>query len=96
MANAAELVEAICSVIRVSVAPIPISLMIHGVEDAASIIGATVERCYKLDIALATIFIDPELGTELGLANGKILDHGHSPIIRWKDGLGRQVLFQRG
>ena len=96
MASAAELVEAICSVIRVSATPIPISLMNHSVEEAASIIGAVVERCAKFDIALATISIDPELGAELGLADGKILDHGHSPIVRWKRGLGRQLIFQRG
>jgi hypothetical protein len=96
VASADELVEAICSVIRVSATPIPISLMNHSVEEAASIIGAVVERCAKLDIALATIFIDPELGSELGLADGKILDHGHSPIVRWKGDLGRQVIFQRG
>jgi hypothetical protein len=96
MANTEELVEAICSVIQASSIPIPISLMNHGVEEAAAIIGAVVERCARLDIPLATISLDPELGAELGLGNGKILEHGHFPIILWETGLGRQIVFRRG
>ena len=95
MANAEQLVETIVKLIKTSAAPIPITLMNHGVDEAAAIIGAVVERCAKENIPLATISIDPELGEELGLSDGKVLDHGHSPVIRWQQGRGRQVLFQR-
>ena len=96
MAHTQQLVETIAKLIKAGTAPIPITLINHGVEEAAAIIGAVVERRAKENIPLATISIDPELGNELGLADGKILDHGHPPIIRWEQRRGRQVLFQRG
>jgi hypothetical protein len=95
MGNAQQFAQLIAILIKNSAAPIPIRLMNHGVEEAAAIIGAVVERCAEENIPLATITIDPELGAELGLVDGKILDHGHSPVIRWEHGRGRQVLFQR-
>jgi hypothetical protein len=95
MASTDELVHVICFTIGATATPVPITLMNHAVEEAAAIIGAVVERCANENIPLATISIDPELGEELGLQDGKILHHGHSPVIRWQDGLGRRVLFQR-
>ncbi|HEY1979290.1 MAG TPA: hypothetical protein VGH13_04325 [Xanthobacteraceae bacterium] len=95
MANTAELVEAICTLIRTSPVPIPIMFMNHGVETTAAIIGAVVERCARANIALTAIFIDPELGGELGLDDGRVLDHGGRPTIRWELGLGREVRFER-
>jgi hypothetical protein len=70
--------------------------MNHGVDQTAAIIGAVVERCARDNIALTGIYIDPELGSELGLVEGKVLDHGSRPIIHCEPGLGRQVRFLRG
>jgi hypothetical protein len=95
MANTAELVQAICELIKASTVPIPITLMNHGVDQTAVIIGAVVDRCASHNVALMNIFIDPDLGEELGLVDGKVLDHGGRPTIRWETGLGRQVRFQR-
>jgi hypothetical protein len=44
MASTAELVEAIYRLIASSPTPIPITLMNHGVDETAAIIGAIVER----------------------------------------------------
>jgi hypothetical protein len=44
MANTAQLIEMICKVIETSSVPIPITLMNHGVDEAAEIIGGVVER----------------------------------------------------
>jgi hypothetical protein len=96
MANTAELVQAICELIKASAVPIPITLMNHGVDETAAIIGAVVERCARDNIALKAIYIDPELGRELGLVEGKVLDHGGKPTIHWEIGLGRQLQFERG
>jgi hypothetical protein len=46
MASTSELVEAIYQIIARSPTPIPVTLMNHGVEAAAEIIGAVVEQCY--------------------------------------------------
>jgi hypothetical protein len=94
MADEAELVFVICQLIQSSTTPIPISLMNHGVEEAAAIIGAVVERCSKEGIALAQVCMDPELGLELGLADGMALPHGERPTVHIEEGLGRQVLFK--
>jgi hypothetical protein len=95
MATTAELVETICKLIEVNPIPIPITLMNHGVEETAAIIGAVVERCARDNITLTGIFIDPNLADELGLANGKQLPHGSKPTVRCEAGLGRQVRFQK-
>ena len=96
MASTAELVETICKLVETSPIPIPITLMNHGIEEAAAIIGAVVERCHSESIALTGVFVDPELAGELGLTEGKALPHGSRPIIHCEPGLGRQVRFHRG
>jgi hypothetical protein len=96
MANTAQLIEMICKVIETSQVPIPIALMNHGVDEAAAIIGGVVERCARKSIALSRVSIDPELAAELGLTEGKALEHGARPIIHCELGLGRQVRFERG
>jgi hypothetical protein len=96
MANFGELIEAICMLIKSSPVPIPTTLMNHGVEEAAAIIGAVVERCARDNIALARVSIDPDFAEELGLEDGKALEHGGRPAIRCEPGLGRQVRFERG
>ena len=96
MATTAELIETICKLIETSPVPIPITMMNYGVEEAAAIIGAVVERCGRESIALARVSIDPELGAELGLTEGKVLEHGARPIIHCEPGLGRAVCFERG
>ncbi len=95
MANTAELVQAICSLIEIGTIPVPIEFMNHGVEETAAIIGAVVEQCARDSIALRAIYIEPELGEELGLVDGKVLEHGARPTIRWEPRLGRQVRFHR-
>jgi hypothetical protein len=84
MASTAELVEAIYRLIASSPTPIPITLMNHGVDETAAIIGAIVERCAQGNIALVKIFIDPELAEFLGLENGGPLPHGSRPTVRCK------------
>jgi hypothetical protein len=95
MASTAELVEAIYRLIASSPTPIPITLMNHGVDETAAIIGAVVERCARDNIALTEIFIDPELAELLGLVDGGQLPHGSRPTVRSEAGLGRQVRFQK-
>lgn len=95
MATTAELVDAIFKLIEASPTPIPITLMNHDVEETAVIIGAVVERCARGNIALTDIFIDPELGELLGLANGRQLPNGSRPTVRCEVGLGRQVRFEK-
>jgi hypothetical protein len=56
--------------------------MNHGIDDAAAIIGGVVERCGCENIALTRVSIDSELAKELGLTEGKVLEHGARPIIR--------------
>jgi len=96
MADTAELIEAICKLIETSPVPIPITLMNHGVDEAAAIIGGVVEGCARENIALTRVSIDPELATELGLTEGKVVEHGGRPTIHCEPGLGRQVRFERG
>jgi hypothetical protein len=50
MASTTELVEAVYRLIASSPTPIPITLMTHGVDETAAIIGAIVERCARGDI----------------------------------------------
>ena|SRR5271166_5043980 len=95
MATAEELVTTICKLIESNPTPIPITLMNHGVEETAAIIGAVVERCDQDDVTLTAILIDPNLADELGLADGKQLPHGSKPTVQCEAGLGRQVLFQK-
>ena len=73
-----------------------ITLMSHGIDETAAIIGAVVERCARDDIALTEIFIDPELAELLGLVDGGQLPHGSRPRVRCEAGLGRQVSFSKG
>jgi hypothetical protein len=96
MANTAQLIEMICKVIETSSVPIPITLMNHGVDEAAEIIGGVVERCARESIALTQVSIDPELAAELGLTEGKVVEHGARPTIHCERGLGRSVRFERG
>jgi hypothetical protein len=93
MASGSELVESICQIIATSPTPIPVTLMNHGVEAAAEIIGAVVERCYARKIGLAHVQIDSELGKELGLKEGTRLPHGDRPIVSFVPNLGRNILF---
>src|ERR1700678_1802584 len=94
MADTAELVEAICTMIQASAVPVPITLTNHGLDEAAAIIGGVVERCEHEAIPLSRIYIDPELGRELGLDNGRVLEHGSRPTIRWDPELGRSLRFE--
>jgi hypothetical protein len=96
MANTMELVETICKLIETGPVPIPITLMNHGVDEAAAIIGGVVERRAREGTALRRVSIDPELAAELGLTEGKALEHGARPTIHWELGLRRQVRFERG
>jgi hypothetical protein len=95
MANTAQTIKAICKLIQTSPVPIPITLMNHGFDDAAAIIGGVVERCGRESIALSRVSIDSELAAELGLTQGKVLEHGACPIIHCEPGLGRRVRFER-
>ena len=95
MATTTELVQTICKLIEANPTPVPITLMNHGVEETAAIIGAVVERCARDNVTLTGIFIDPNLADELGLANGKQLPHGSRPTVQFEAGLGRQIRFQR-
>jgi hypothetical protein len=95
MASSAQLIEALCKMIRTSPVPIPITLKNHTVEEAVLMIGAVVERCREEQIPLKEVFVDPELAAELGLVDGKVLSHGDHPTIRCEPGLGRQVRFHR-
>jgi hypothetical protein len=95
MANTEQLIEAICRVVELSPNPIPIALMNHGVEEAAAIIGGVVEHCARGSIALKRVSIDPELAEELGLTEGKEIEHGARPTIHCEPGLGRQVRFEK-
>lgn len=70
--------------------------MNQGADEAAAIIGGVVERCGRQEIALMRVSIDAELASELGLTEGKELDHGARPTIHCEPGLGRQVLFETG
>jgi hypothetical protein len=95
MANTAQLIKAICKLIETSPAPVPITLMNHGVDEAAAIVGGVVERCARESIVLTKVSIDPELAAELGLTEGKVVEHGARPTVRCEPGLGRQVRFER-
>ena len=95
MANTRELIAAICKAIATSRVPIPNTLMNHGVDEAAAIIGGVVERCARESIALKRVSIDPELAEELGLTDGKEIEHGVRPTIHCEPGLGRQVRFEK-
>jgi hypothetical protein len=95
MANTAQLIEAICKLIKTGQIPIPITLMNHGVEEVAVIIGGVVERCGHESVALTRVSIDPELAAELGLTEGRVVEHGARPIIHCEPGLGRRVRFEK-
>jgi hypothetical protein len=95
MANRTQLIKTICEVIETSPVPIPITLMNHGVDEAAAIIGGVVERCAHESIALTRVSMDPELATDLGFTEGKVIEHGARPTIHCEPGLGRQVWFER-
>jgi hypothetical protein len=91
MADTAELVEVICAVMKAGAVPLPITLMNHGLDEAAAIIDAIVEQCEHDAVPLSRIFIDPELGRELGLDDGRVLEHGSRPAVCWEAGLGRAL-----
>ena len=95
MANTPQLIAAICKVVEMSGVPVPITLMNHGVDEAAAIIGGVVERCAGEGIALTRVSIDPELAEELGFTEGKVLEHGARPTIHCEPGLGRSVRFEK-
>jgi hypothetical protein len=95
MVNTQELIAAICKVIKTSPVPVPIAFMNHGVDEAAAIIGGVVQRCARESIALKRVSIDPELAEELGLTEGKEIEHGGRPTIHYEPGLGRQVRFEK-
>jgi hypothetical protein len=95
MANTGQLIEAIFKVIELSPDPVPIALMNHGVDEAAAIIGGVVERCASGSIALKRVSIEPALAEELGLTEGKEIEHGARPTIHCEPGLGRQVRFEK-
>ena len=82
MASTEELVEAIYRLIASSPTPIPVTLMNHGVDETAAIIGAVVERCARDNIALTEIFLDPDLAELLGPVDGGQLPHGSRPTVR--------------
>src|SRR5208337_2802430 len=69
MASTAELIETICNLIETNPVPIPITLMNHGIDEAAAIIGGVVERCARESLVLTRVSIDPELAAELGLTD---------------------------
>lgn len=69
--------------------------MNHEVGGAAAIVGGVVERCGRQRIALTRLSIDPQLAAELGLSDGKVIEHGARPTVRCELGLGRQVRFER-
>jgi hypothetical protein len=69
--------------------------MNHGVDGSASVIGVLVERCALANTALASIFIDPELGELLGLPDGRRLPNGSRPTVLWEVGLGREIRFEK-
>jgi hypothetical protein len=94
VASTEELVEAVYRLIASS-PPIPVTLMNHGVDETAAIIGTVVERCARGDIALIEIFIDPELAEFLGLANGRPLPHGSGPTVRCQAGYGVKCCFEK-
>jgi hypothetical protein len=94
MADLKELAGAICAIIRADAAPAPVTLMNHSVDEAAVIIGAVVEQCGQEDIPLLRIYINPQLGRELGLENGRVLEHGSRPTICWDSRLGRSLRFE--
>ena len=81
MASTEELVEAIYRLIASSPTPIPVTLMNHGVDETAAIIGAVVERCARDNIALTEIFIDPDLAELLGLVATRVQADGS--MRRW-------------
>jgi hypothetical protein len=54
-----------------------------------------VEHCARRSIALKRVSIDPELAEELGVTDGKEIEHGARPTIRFEPGLGRQVRFEK-
>jgi hypothetical protein len=69
--------------------------MNHGVEETAAIIGGVVEQCGRESMLLTRVFIDPELGEDLGLTEGKVVEHGARPTIHFEPGLGRRVRFEK-
>jgi hypothetical protein len=95
MADTAELVGAICPMIKPRVVPVPITVD-QGLDEAAAIIGAVVERCERDSIPLLRIYIDPELGREFGLHDGRVIEHGNRPAIRWKPRLVRPLRLHAG
>jgi hypothetical protein len=95
MATTQELAEAICTVVEINREPIPITLMNQDVDGAAEIISAVVQRCGLNGIELKRVWMDPDLGAELGLADGGPLHHGTRPLVCFERGLGRQVRFEK-
>lgn len=95
MANTDQLAIAICRLVQLSKAPVPIKLANHTVEQAAAIVGAVVEACEREGVKLGQVRIDPELALELGLVHGVALPHGSRPSVHVEEGLGRDVIFKR-
>jgi hypothetical protein len=95
MADTNQLAIAICRLVQISDAPVPIKLANQTVEQAAAVIGAVVETCSREGVSLGQVCIDPELALELGLVGGVALPHGSRPIVRIEEGLGRDILFKR-
>ena len=95
MASTEELVEAIYRLIASSPTPIPVTLMNHGVDETAAIIGAVVEHCARNNIALTEIFIDPDLAELLGLVERRTAAARVQADVRCDAGLGCHVRFQK-
>jgi hypothetical protein len=95
MADTNQLAIAICRLVQISEAPVPIKLANQTVEQAAAIIGAVIEACDRDGVKLGQVCVDPELALELGLVDGVAMPHGGRPIVYVEEGLGRDVLFKR-
>ncbi len=95
MATTTELAQAIGTLVATTAQVVPITLMNHNVDEAAEIIAAVAERCSAVGMTLTRIFVDPELGSELGLKDGTRLTHAGRPVVVYEPGLARQLRFEK-
>ena len=95
MSDTAELVLAICQLIKTSAKPVPIELMNHGAELASFILVAVVEKCSRDGIGLTHVCIDPEWAADLGLTHGRRVSKHSNAAVKCEVGLGRQIRFDR-
>ena len=93
MTTTEELIEGICSILRTTKVPPPITFMNYEPAQASNIIAKVLLRCALEGISIGEVHIDSNLARFLSVGEGERFLLDLPVIVRRQEDLGRQVLF---